>query len=277
MNDQLESLDPTASEQTDLNQLFFKGLPPIAPTPLQQEAIRATLMQRITQSIADQAGLQNVRRKEGVWQTLKTGIRFKPLWRGFEGNSVLIEFSPGAILPAHRHNWLEEGMVLTGRLQMGELDLGPFDYHGSSIGSKHHVIQSKQGALAFLRGTSLGDKSAVLQELVGGLLPFKGKPSHTVFIDQVRDWVEVHPGVFKLDLCADEHRISRFYRFAPGAKCPAHTHPQDEECMVLDGEVFLGDCLLKAGEYQLAPTGSYHGEVMSDVGCLLFIRTGQHL
>lgn len=277
MNDQLESLDPTVSEQTELNQVFFKGLSPIAPPPLQQEAVRATLMQRVTQSITEQAGLHNVRRKDGVWQTLKAGIRFKQLWRGFEGNSVLIEFAPGATLPPHRHNWLEEGMVLTGRLQMGELDLGPLDYHGSSIGSKHHVIQSKQGAVAFLRGTSLGDKSEVLQELIGGLLPFKGKPSQTVFIDQAQDWAEVHPGVLKLALCADESRVSSLYRFTPGAKCPAHTHHQDEECMVLDGEVFLGDCLLKAGEYQLAPTGSYHGEVFSDVGCLLFVRTGQHL
>jgi hypothetical protein len=76
----------------------------------------------------------------------------------------------------------------------------------------------------------------------------------------------------KLDLCVDGRRVSSFYRFAPGAQCPPHTHHQDEECMVLDGEVFFGDCLLRAGEYQLAPTGTYHGEVMSDVGCLLFVR-----
>jgi hypothetical protein len=196
MNNKSESHDPEmAAEQNELNTLFFKALEAVPPTPEQQASLRAALLQKVSQSIADNAGIQNVRHKDGVWQNLKTGIRFKVLWRGFEGNSVLIELAPGATLPAHRHHWLEEGMVLTGRLQMGELDLGPFDYHGSSIGSKHHVIQSKQNALAFLRGTSLGDKSEVLQELIGGLLPFKGKPSHTVFIDQPQDWVEVQPGV----------------------------------------------------------------------------------
>lgn len=275
MSKQSESHDPDmAAEQSELNSLFFKGLGAVPPSPVQQASLRASLMHKVTQSLAEQAGLQNVRRKDGVWQTLKTGIRFKLLWRGFEGNSVLIEFAPGASLPAHRHNWLEEGMVLQGGLQIGEVDLGPFDYQGTFAGSKHHRIKSQQGALAYLRGTSLGDKSEVLQELIGGLLPFNGKPEHTVLINQAQGWLEVQPGVLKLDLCSDEQRTSSFYRFAPGAQCPAHAHPQDEECMVLDGEVFLGDCLLKAGEYQLAPTGSYHREVMSDVGCLLFIRTG---
>lgn len=273
MNNQPESQDPTMeTDERELNALFFKGLDAISPTPSQQESLRASLMQRITQSIVDQAGLLNVRRKDGVWQTLKTGIRFKTLWRGFEGNSVLIEFSPGATLPAHRHHWLEEGMILSGRLQIGELDLGPFDYHAAKPFSKHHAIVSQQGAVAYLRGTSLGDNAEVIQELLGGLMPFDGKATKTIFINQQQDWVEVHPGIFKLDLAQDEQRTSRFYRFNPGAKCPAHHHAQDEECMVLDGEVFLGDSLLKAGEYQLAPKGTYHNEVMSDVGCLLFIR-----
>lgn len=94
----------------------------------------------MTKSIAEQAGLVTVRRKTGIWQTLKAGIRLKQLWQEFESNSILIEFSPGATLLVHRHKWLEEGMVLTGRLQMVELNLGLFGYHGSSIGSKHYVI-----------------------------------------------------------------------------------------------------------------------------------------
>ena len=47
---------------------------------------------------------------------------------------------------------------------------------------------------------------------------------------------------------------------------------KDEECMMLQGEVFLGDILLRAGEYQLAPAGSLHGDVYSDVGATLFVR-----
>lgn len=273
MSKQSESHDPEmVAEQTELNSLFFKGIEAVTPTPDQQISLRATLLQKLRQSITNNVGLHNVRLKDGVWQTLKTGVRFKLMWRGFEGNSVLIEFTPGASLPPHRHNWLEEGMVLSGGLQIGDIDLGPFDYQSTPLGSKHQKITSKLGALAYLRGTSLGDKAEVMQELIGGLLPFKGKHEHTVLINHAQDWVEVYPGVFKLDLNVGEFRTSSFFRIAPGASIPAHKHPQDEECIVLDGEVFLGDCLLKAGEYQLAAKGSYHSEVMSDIGCLLFIR-----
>lgn len=276
MNNDPESQEPNVlAEQRELNALFLQGLSAINPAPAQQESMRASLMQRITHSIAEHAGLQNVRRKDGVWQTLKTGIRFKLLWQGFEGNSVLIEFLPGATLPTHRHSFMEEGMVLSGRLQIGALDLGPYDYHAATPYSKHPRIQSKQGALAYLRGTSLGSNTEVLQELLGGIFPFKGKPATTILYQQPQAWMEVQPGVLKLILGQDAQRLSSFYRFAPGAKYPAHTHAQDEECMVLDGEVFLGDSLLKSGEYQLAPAGTAHGELMSDVGCLLFIREGK--
>jgi quercetin dioxygenase-like cupin family protein len=229
-------------------------------------------MARVAQSIARQAGLLTVRLKDGAWQTLKSGIRFKPLWTGPEGSSVLIEFAPGASLLAHRHNWLEEGIVLRGGLQMGKLELGLFDYHVSPAGSRHAVIQSRQGALAYLRGTSLGHKPSVLRELLGGLLPLGGDPSLTVFANKNDNWLEVIEGVFKKDLWSDDTRVSRFYRLEPGARVAEHTHLLDEECMMLEGEVFLGDTLLRAGDYQLAPAGTLHGEVYSDVGATLFVR-----
>lgn len=259
-------------EQVELNRLLLESLAPIPLNSDRHEALRQGLMARVAQSITRQAGLLTVRLKDGAWQTLKSGIRFKPLWTGPEGSSVLIEFAPGASLLAHRHNWLEEGIVLRGGLQMGELELGLFDYHVSPAGSRHTVIQSRQGALAYLRGTSLGHKPSVLRELLGGLLPLGGDPSLTVFANKNDNWLEVIEGVFKKDLWSDDTRVSRFYRLEPGARVAEHTHLLDEECMMLEGEVFLGDTLLRAGDYQLAPAGTLHGEVYSDVGATLFVR-----
>lgn len=37
-------------------------------------------------------------------------------------------------------------------MQMGDLDLGPGDYHVSPQGSRHDQISSRQGALTYLRG-----------------------------------------------------------------------------------------------------------------------------
>ena len=52
----------------------------------------------------------------------------------------------------------------------------------------------------------------------------------------------------------------------------AHGHPLEEECMMLDGEAFIGDTLLRSGEFQLAPPGSRHGEITTDVGALFFVH-----
>jgi len=277
MNNKPESLDDfnesEQSDQAELNRLLLEGLAPIPLNSRQHESLRQGLMERVTQSIAKQAGLLTVRWKDGVWQTLKVGIRVKQLGNSQEGNSVLIEFAPGSSLSAHRHNWLEEGIVLRGGLQMGELNLGPFDYHVSPPGSRHAIIQSRQGALAYLRGTSLGDKSDVLLEMLSGLLPpFGNNLSRTVFANQEDAWLEIGAGVLKKNLWSDDTRTSRFYRLQPGARMPEHTHLLDEECMMLEGEVFLGDLLLRTGDYHLAPAGTGHGEIYSDVGATLFIR-----
>jgi hypothetical protein len=57
-----------------------------------------------------------------------------------------------------------------------------------------------------------------------------------------------------------------------GASVVAHGHMLEEECMMLAGEAFIGDTLLRSGEYQLAPQGSRHGEVSSDVGAVFFVN-----
>ncbi|MBS1212238.1 MAG: hypothetical protein H6R26_854 [Proteobacteria bacterium] len=261
------------AEQTELSRLLVDGLTPIVPAPPQQEKLRANLMERVARSVAAHAGLLTVRHKDGVWQTLKTGIRFKHLWSGPVGSSVLIEFAPGAALPAHRHHWLEEGIVLRGGLQMGDLDLGPLDYHVSPPGSRHGGIRSRQGALAYLRGTSLGDKPSVLHELLAGMLPLGRDASRTVYAAQEDGWVEVADGVMQKRLWSDGAMVSRFCRLEPGARVPGHGHKLDEECMMLQGELFLGDILLREGEYQLAPAGSRHGEIYTDVGAIFFVRS----
>jgi quercetin dioxygenase-like cupin family protein len=259
------------AEQTELHRLLLEGAAPVAPPLAMKQRLAARLDGRLAASVLAHAQLLTVRVKQGVWQTLTKGIRYKPLWQGPEGNSVLVEFAPGAALPVHRHNWLEEGIVLHGGLQMGQLDLGRFDYHLSPAHSRHGQISSKQGALAFLRGTSLGDKGRVFQELLGGLLPHPGGEAKTVYVGD-EGWERVHEGLYKKELYADRALSSRFYRLEPGTACPGHTHLDNEECLILSGEAFLGDMLLREGDYQLAPAGSVHGETYTDVGALLYVR-----
>jgi len=257
-------------EQTELAQLLCGHI--AAVTPPRRHDLTARLRQRAAASVAAHAGLLTVRDRLDNWHGVKPGVRYKPLWLGPAGNSVLIELDAGASLPVHRHNWLEEGIVLRGGLQMGELDLGVFDYHVSPAGSRHQQIQSRQGALAFLRGTSLGgDTPSQLRELLGGLLPLPGAAARTVYFDRL-DWQAVQEGLFVHELYSDGPVSSRFCRLEPGTRVDGHLHTQDEECLMLSGEVFLGDILLQAGDYQIAHANSRHGTIYTDVGALLFVR-----
>ncbi|MGD0961269.1 MAG: cupin domain-containing protein [Methylomonas sp.] len=261
------------SELDELNSLFLEDISPLPVDSGRQTAMRQALMGRAAASIAQKSGFLNVRARHGAWRTLKPGIRVKQLWRGLQGGSVLIEFAPGASLPAHRHNWLEEGIVLSGDLQMAELQLGRLDYQVSPAGSRHAPIQSQQGALAYLRGTSLGDTSGVLLEVLGGLLPFgKKNRSQTIYANEKDVWAPVTEGVFRKQLWSDGERTSFFYRFQAGAKLHNLTHSLEQEYMVLEGDIFMDDALLRAGDYQLAPAGSKHDEIYSDVGATFFVR-----
>ncbi|WP_446810737.1 cupin domain-containing protein [Methylomonas sp. 2BW1-5-20] len=260
-------------EQDQLNRLLLDSLSPIELGAGRHDALKQSLLARTAQSVAKQAGMLTVRAKEGIWQTLKAGVRIKHLWNGGrQGNSVLIEFAPGASLMPHRHNCLEEGIVLRGDLQMGDLLLGPLDYHASPAGSRHGGISSQHGALAYLRGTSLGDTHGVLLEMLGGLLPFAQDRSLTVYAENKNAWQEIMPGVWKKPLWQDGARESCFFRLEANTRCPEHHHPIEEECMMLDGDLFIDDVLLRAGDYQLAPVGGMHRDLYTDVGATLFVR-----
>ena len=267
--------DPSADRNTDqdhLDRLLSAHIKPLGLPTDSLQTLSDRLQSRVALSAAEHQRLLTVRAKQGVWRTLKQGVRYKTLWEGKQGNSVLVEFAPGASLPPHRHNWLEEGIVLAGGLQTESLELGVFDYQASPAGSRHGAIASRQGALAYLRGTSLGKSGFVGKELLGGLLPFSSAKGHTVFASPYNEWQPLATGVSIKMLHDDGVTSSSLIRLDAGAEVDSHAHSQDEECMMLAGELFFGDMLLMEGDYQLAPAGTEHGKIYSDVGALLFRR-----
>ena len=258
-------------EQAQVFSLLSEHLNTAQTPKTRLDSLEKRLEIRIQTSIAKHAGLQTIRARDGIWHDLTSGIRYKLLWESQQGNSVLIEFTPGSALPIHRHNYLEEGIVLSGGLELDELELSQFDYHISPPGSRHGRISSKQGALAYLRGSSIGQPLSMFKELVGGLFPNNHQQSESIKTNE-GDWVEIHQGVYVKECWTDGTITSRLCRFEAGACLDGHDHPHDEECMMLSGDIFLGDILLQAGDYQIASAGSQHLEISSDTGALLFVR-----
>lgn len=86
------------------------------------------------------------------------------------------------------------------------------------------------------------------------------------------DWQAFMPKVALKVLMRDGDTMTYLMRIEPGGMVPPHDHPQTEECVVLDGEAYIGDLRVKAGDYHAAPAGKPHGLLRSDGGALLFLR-----
>ena len=70
----------------------------------------------------------------------------------------------------------------------------------------------------------------------------------------------------------DGGSMSYLLKLEPGAFLVPHKHAIDEECVVLEGEVTIGDELVGPGSYHLAPRGLIHQPIRSERGATLFVR-----
>jgi anti-sigma factor ChrR (cupin superfamily) len=262
--------------QNDSDAEALHGIIAEALTPLPLPAVRASslqqrLMERVAQSAERHRSLRTIRHGDVPWQTLARGVRAQVLYDNGVTRSALVEFAPGSHLPSHRHTAHEECVVLQGSLQAGDCRVGLHDYHLAPAGSLHRSIHSEEGALAFLRGTSIGNSSDMMRELAASLLPGDGAQLTTI-VAASEGWREVAPGAFIKVLWHPGASASMLLRMEPGARVPAHEHTVEEECMMLSGEAFFGDILLRAGEYQMAPVTALHDEAYTDVGALLYVH-----
>ena len=96
--------------------------------------------------------------------------------------------------------------------------------------------------------------------------------THFTLRSSAGHWRTLAPGVDMKLLHRTPDSVSYLLRMAAGMRVPAHDHADDEECLVLEGDIWLGDTHAFAGDYHLARRGSAHGELRTETGCLLFLR-----
>lgn len=91
-------------------------------------------------------------------------------------------------------------------------------------------------------------------------------------------WIEALPKIRIKRVYTDGTAESYLVRLEAGARAPAHDHPGDEECIVLEGSVrYAGGSTLNAGDYEAVLAGAHHTELISDTGALVFLRYAQPL
>jgi mannose-6-phosphate isomerase-like protein (cupin superfamily) len=83
------------------------------------------------------------------------------------------------------------------------------------------------------------------------------------------------PGISarKLHVDAKANRVTMLVRMEPGTSYPPHRHGGFEECFVLEGDLRVGDAVLRAGDYQVVGEGSVHPIQSTTSGCLLFLSS----
>jgi len=88
-------------------------------------------------------------------------------------------------------------------------------------------------------------------------------------------WSDLSPGIrFKIlakDLAS--RTCTYLLSMESGTAVPAHLHTLEEQCLVLQGEVWLGDHILRSGDWHVAQPGSRHGDFSTRTGCLLFLKS----
>ncbi len=89
-------------------------------------------------------------------------------------------------------------------------------------------------------------------------------------------WIEAMPGA-QFKVLHDEGKglnglLSYLIKLEPGFEMSGHDHPFDEECLMLEGDLTLGDITLNKGDFHFATAGVTHGNLSTKNGCMAFIR-----
>lgn len=97
--------------------------------------------------------------------------------------------------------------------------------------------------------------------------------SHLTIRAEEGQWLPMLPGVHIKLLHEHGGALSYLLRLEPGASLPAHRHPHDEECLVLEGRLRVGSqAEFGPGSYHLAHAGALHGRISTETGATIFLR-----
>jgi len=234
---------------------------PLAASP----QVRSRLRGRVADSAQRHQGLVTVRTRRLQPEPLAAGVTLRWVYRtdtararraGEPQRLALIELQPGARLVsglglAHRHS---EWLVVSGSVTLDGVALDTLDHHGHPASPREPVLASAGGAAIYLRDN--GDEPS---------------PAGTSRERQAQ-WENFAPGIRRRLLWQAGNACAYLARAQLGAAVPAHGHRNDEECLMIEGELFTGDILVREGEFQLAPAGLNHGLVQAATPCLVYIR-----
>ena len=282
-------VDVAAADTQALAQLLAEPLAQawaLPAVPAGADALRSRLLGRAAASRQAERGFVTVRRRGLARQTLADGVVAQWLYaappdpglRPGEPLRVrLIELASGACispdllgpdpqdaegrpLPCRREWLLLSGAVSLGEQALGVQTLSARDYHLTPAGQPLPTWICQSPALLFLRESA---------DTAPPPSPEQAERAFTLR-DADAGWPDFAPGVQRRVLWQRGGQAALLYLAQAGAQVPQHRHGHDEECLMLQGELYLDDLLLQAGDYQLAPAGSGHRITQTDAGAVIY-------
>jgi hypothetical protein len=229
-----------------------------APEPA--APLRQRLLARVQRSARVAQAMHTQRLRDTVVQVLSPGVQQRRLYSAADGPAPrpgeplrvsLVELAPGAAWTGPGSGRHREWLLLQGQALLGAQILHAQDYLALPTGAPQPALRSSSGALLLLRESAL-----------------VGDACTSLAADAL--WTPYAPRIERRLLWQQQGQAAMLYRTAAGAAVPCHRHRHDEECLMLAGELFLDDVLLRTLDYQLAPAGSMHDSVLAETPVLLY-------
>jgi len=268
----LPAPDLLGDELVALIPAIAAGAGPAPATPATPPALRARLFDRVARSAAASRDLFTLRHADAPLQQPQPGLTLRTLYRarglalrpGEPARVRLIELAPGACWDGPEPDLQREWLVMRGAVRLGDEVLEAEDFHVAPAGAPARPLAGAQGAHG-MQGTH----GALVMLRESPLPAGRGEQPRT---QHARDaaWLDFAPGIRRRLMWQRGREAAMLYRAAPGVGVPRHGHGHDEECLMLAGDLFLDEVLLRTLDYQLAPAGSVHASVFTDTGALLY-------
>jgi len=228
--------------------------------------LREKLAARTGASLRAEAGMVTARARRAQRVQIGEGVTTRELYRAPDPERLrpgepirvaLIALAAGAVY-RHRRDAARlhrEWLVVSGSARLDGEKLGLRDYRALPAGFDDGEWHSDEGASLFVRESSLS--------------PAIGDAPFTVR-DADAGWADLTSRIRRRVLWQRDGQAAMLYFADPGASVPVHTHGHDEECLMLQGELFLDDVLLQPGDYQIAPAGGGHRITETDTGAVIY-------
>jgi hypothetical protein len=147
-----------------------------------------------------------------------------------------------------------ECLVLAGQVTVDGEALATLDYHRDISGAPRVRLHTLAGARLLVREARLaGAGPAKNTQRAGG-----------------STWERLPNGLVRRRLGSISGQHTSLQWLAPGSGRQEQGSTQDLECLVLEGEIFAQDRLLRAGDFQVAPAGGPQFVLSTGHGALLY-------